>query len=322
MLAVWMLGVLPSCFVVDAECRPYLEESIGGARENLVVTLESRGQRFVVKRTRPSVSEEAMACLRYSAELAVPTTTERRTVNVYFFAASPRRPVSAPNIRSGGLRGDIEQADQDIVCADRAAGLAGQIRKSCLDKRSNKGRGRVIVDWEHNLTFEPASLGSTPEGRCVRRQVRSMKGELAQRRPLQLVAYAESGAVLYPHEQTVDKCDAWLRGIEGYDYTMRYRAEQDDVLPTFRWFAEHTALLQPCFASKAEFDRNGYAIGFDRDREKGRFLRVEFVGKKRPTGFRAACIRRKLMSAKLPILDGRHRDVVAPLSGRCLDVFR
>ncbi len=315
------LALAPSCFVVDNECRPYLEESVGGAREKLVVTLETDGRRFRVKKTRPRVSETAMQCLRYSAEQSVPTTTEKRTVDVHFFGSSPRIRTSAPNIRPGGLRGDIEESDQDIVCSDRALGLAGQISKACLDNESNKGRGRIIVDWRGRVSFDPTYLAATPEGRCAKDQVRGMESALEELKPLQFVAYAESGAILYKYEQTVDKCEAVLRGLEGYEFTLQYYAEEDDVVPTYAWFARNLDSIAPCFGSRDELARSGYAIAVERDRGKKRFTDVRFVGKVRPFPFRAYCIRQKLLNAKLPTLDGRHRDVVVPISGKCLRYF-
>lgn len=321
MLVALALTLAPSCFVVDTECRPYLEESVGGARQKLVVTLETAGRRFVVKKTRPKVSETAMQCLRYSAESSVPTTTEKRTVDVHFFGSSPRIRTSAPNIRPGGLRGDIEESDQDIVCSDRALGLAAQISKACLDNENNRGRGRIIVDWRGRVIFEPPHLAATPEGKCAKEQVRGMESTLGELKPLQLVAYAESGAILYEHEQTVDKCDAVLRGLEGYEFTLQYYAEQDDVVPTYAWMARHLDVIAPCFASREELARSGYAIEVTRDRSAQRFTDLRFVGKSRPSNFRAYCIRQKLLTAKLPSLDGRYQDVVIPISGKCLRFF-
>ncbi|MEO1175057.1 MAG: hypothetical protein AAFX94_23840, partial [Myxococcota bacterium] len=183
------------------------------------------------------------------------------------------------------------------------------------------GRGRVIVDWRGEVTFDPPDLAQYPEGKCVATQVRSMADELARRKPLQLVAYAESGAILFRHEEAVDKCEAVLRDMPGYGITLRLFAEEDDVVPTYRWLANNVDLVRPCFASDDELARNGYALQLERDREKGRFRRVEFVGKVRPFPFRAMCLRRKLLAAKLPSLDGRWREVVAPLSYECLDAF-
>lgn len=320
MLAVALFSILPGCFVIDSECRPYIEQSVS-ARKKLVITLETDGQRFTVARTRPKLGSDAMKCLEYSASQTVPTTTEKRTVNVHVFASRPRAATSAPNVRRGGFRGDIEQADQNIVCADRAEGLASQIVKACLDNPRNRGRGRVIVDWRGDVTFDPPSLAELPEGECVTSQVQSMEDELGRRRPIQLVAYAESGAILYRHEEAVDKCEAVLRDMPGYAITLRLFAEEDDVVPTYRWLANHQDLLRPCFGTEDELARNGYALELERDREKSRFSRVEFVGKVRPFPFRALCIRRKLLRAKLPPIDGRWREVVAPLSYECLDDF-